>query len=150
MVSLKKISPESFGLVLVQVVCLVIIALTGPWKCVRIEWQIWELSGAALAIACLVGLGRKSFSIFPEPKEKGVFVNKGVFAFIRHPMYAGILIICFCLVFEFPDTLRWISFGILTLVLMIKIIKEERMLAQNFPEYKEYQKQTNRLIPFIW
>lgn len=146
----KKLNPISLLLVAVQLACLSIIYLTGPLICIRVDLQIWQLSGLFLAISGLISLGRKSFSVLPEPKSKGVFVRKGIYAFIRHPMYAGIILVCICLVWQFPSPLRWGSFVVLLLVLVVKINREEAYLTERYEEYPEYQRQTNRLIPFIW
>lgn len=143
-------SPISILLVGIQVVCLIYIASTGPWKCSKMDLLIWQGAGILLALGGLFGLGRKSFSVFPEPKNKVIFVQKGIYAYIRHPMYAGIIIICTCLVWNFPDFWRWMVLGMLILVLVEKIRREERFLLAQFPEYQYYKEQTNRLIPFIW
>lgn len=148
--TLKLPPPLSIFLVLLQMLALVILATTAPLKCIRVELQIWELSGIFIAVSGLVSLGRKSFSVFPEPKKKAIFIRKGIYAFIRHPMYAGLLMISICLVIQFPSPLRWVSLVVLIVVFVVKIIREEKSLVAHYPEYKDYQQQTNRLIPLIW
>lgn len=147
---LPRLNAISILLVGIQLVCLGFIGFSAPLICIRVDLQIWELSGLFLSISSLVSLGRKSFSVFPEPKSKGIFVRKGIYAFIRHPMYAGVLMVSLCLVWQYPTLERWISLFILIIVFVLKIIREETYLIQKYKEYTDYQQQTNRLIPFIW
>lgn len=84
--------------------------------------------------------------------EKGQkVISTGPYAYIRHPMYLAILfMMCFT-----PLCLGsyW---GMLTsipivLVIVFRILNEEKVLAENLPGYKEYlQKTRYRLIPGLW
>ena len=140
----------SWLLVFVQVACLIFIGLTAPLKAIRIELQIWELSGVFIAISGIFGLNWHSFSVFPEPKNKGRLVQSGIFAYIRHPTYAGILIVSSTLIWQFWSIPRLLALCLLSFVLIFKILREEKLLAQKFPDYEDYKKNTNRLIPFLW
>lgn len=144
------VSMRSYALVLIQVLALGYLAYSGPIRTEHIEFQIWQLSGLFLAISALVGLNWHSFSVFPEPKPKGRFVQGGVYAFIRHPMYAGVLIVFGSLVWEFFSWDRLLALCVLLLVFVFKILDEERLLKARFPEYRTYCENTNRLIPFVW
>lgn len=146
----QKYPVRSWLLVAAQLACLVYLFYTGPWKAIRIDLQIWELSGVFLAVSGLFGLGRFSFSVFPEPRQKGRFVCSGIYAFIRHPMYAGILMIMATLVWQFYSWDRALCYGLLLVVFVVKIRIEERELLRRFPEYAQYQQNTNRLLPFVW
>lgn len=146
----QKYPLRSWLLVASQLACLVYLFSTASWKAIRIDLQIWELSGVFLTIAGLVGLGRFSFNVFPEPRTRGRFVRSGVFAFIRHPMYAGVLLISTTLIWQFFSWDRLVSGLILTAIFVIKIRLEEKILEAKFSEYNDYQQNTNRLIPFIW
>jgi len=140
----------SWLLVGVQIALLGYLLSSASWRAIRIDLQIWELSGAFLAISGVLGLSWHSFSIFIEPKSKGKLVRTGIFAFIRHPVYAGILMVCAALVWQFwtlPRIFAWLA---LLLIFIIKIRKEEAFLSKKFPEYLDYKINTNRLIPFVW
>jgi protein-S-isoprenylcysteine O-methyltransferase Ste14 len=143
-------STLSWVLVTIQLFCLFFLFSSAPWKTIRIELQIWQLSGIFLAVSGLLQLSWHSFSIFPEPKTKGRFIRKGIYAYIRHPMYAGVLMVVATLIIQYWSWYRLISAGLLAFVFVLKIVKEEKFLSQKFPEYLEYQKNTNRLIPFVW
>ena len=78
-------------------------------------------------------------------------VSTGVYALVRHPMYAGALL----LIISIPLALGsyW---GLLLLVLLVpllawRLLDEERFLARNLPGYPDYQRRVRyRLVPLIW
>ena len=140
----------SWILVLAQIGCLYYLFQSAPWKVIRVHLQIWELSGVFLAISGILGLNWHSFSVFPEPGKKSRLIKTGIFAFIRHPIYAGIIIIIGTLVLQFWSIPRLLVSLLLFGIFILKIKMEERLLLKKFPEYSDYQNSTNRLIPFIW
>jgi len=78
-------------------------------------------------------------------------VSTGPYALVRHPMYAGALV----LLVGIPISLgSWWGLPIipaLAPVLIWRLLDEERMLARDLPGYADYQrKQRWRLIPGIW
>ncbi len=147
---LKHHSLYSWLLVLGQMACLAFLAATGPFVNKRVDFQIWELTGLFLMLSGLLALNWHSFSVFPEPKAKGRLIRNGIFAFIRHPMYAGLLLIAGTLVWEFWSWPRVLAWGLLLILLVVKIVKEEHLLQSRFPDYHAYMQNTNRLIPFVW
>lgn len=84
--------------------------------------------------------------------EKGQkVVTTGPYAVVRHPMYSAILLI---MVFT-PLCLGsyWGLFATIPAfpLIILRILNEERALAENLPGYKEYlEKNRYRLIPGIW
>ena len=78
-------------------------------------------------------------------------VSTGVYAFVRHPMYlAGTLL------FVGAPMLLGSVYGILSgvvfsMMIMLRILGEEKLLAKELEGYEEYKKKVKyRLIPFIW
>jgi len=78
-------------------------------------------------------------------------VSTGPYAIVRHPMYAGALV----MLLGIPIALgSW--WGVLVIAAMLpaliwRLIEEERFLARNLPGYVEYQDKTRyRLIPLVW
>src|SRR5882757_9890389 len=116
---------------------------------------------AALAGDLLVALGWIAiFLVFKEntftsatielaPDQK--VISTGPYALVRHPMYAGALV----MLLGIPIALGS-CWGLLVIVgimpaLVWRLIDEENFLARNLPGYVEYQnKQRYRLIPLIW
>ncbi len=78
-------------------------------------------------------------------------VSTGLYAYVRHPMYAGVL----PLLAGMPLALGswWGLFGLVLIVpaLIWRLVDEEKFLRQNLAGYTEYSlKVRYRLIPFFW
>ena len=78
-------------------------------------------------------------------------ISTGPYALIRHPMYAGVIV----MVFGVPLALgAW--WGLLVIavtlpVLIWRIIDEEKLLKKDLPGYIEYtHKVPHRLVPYLW
>jgi protein-S-isoprenylcysteine O-methyltransferase Ste14 len=126
----------------------------------RFAWSVVP-SYIALAADVLVVLGfvaiffvlkENTFSsatIELAPNQK--VISTGPYALVRHPMYAGALV----MLFGMPIALgSW--WGLLVLVPMMpaliwRLLDEEKFLASKLPGYASYQHQVRfRLIPLIW
>ena len=78
-------------------------------------------------------------------------VSTGLYAYVRHPMYAGVL----PMLVGMPPALGswWGLCGLFLIVpvLIWRLLDEEKFLHKNLPGYTEYTKKVrSRLIPFIW
>lgn len=82
------------------------------------------------------------------------FVRKGLWAIVRHPNYAmeqTIWVIFYG--FSVVATGEWINWSIAGCLLLIILFKgssdfSENISAEKYPEYKDYQRQVPRFIPF--
>jgi protein-S-isoprenylcysteine O-methyltransferase Ste14 len=105
--------------------------------------------GVAFAIWARLHLGR-NWSPAPAMKEGHELVTSGPYAFVRHPIYTGIL----CAVLGATLSGSLIGAGLLGLVSVVfasRIVREERIMLELFPNtYPAYQARTKRLIPFVW
>ncbi len=77
--------------------------------------------------------------------------TKGMYRFIRHPSYTSGWLAYLGLAFAFYHPLTSTMVALLPIVgLLYRIHIEEKMLVEAFGDrYREYQKRTKRLIPFI-
>lgn len=75
-------------------------------------------------------------------------VAKGVYAFIRHPIYTGDLFLLLGLELALNS---WLVLGVFVLapIVLLKAIKEEEMLARELGGYDAYRRATKRFIPFV-
>jgi protein-S-isoprenylcysteine O-methyltransferase Ste14 len=77
------------------------------------------------------------------------FLTKGPYEIIRHPVYAGYLLIMISICEVEFTFLRFIALIILCAAVMLKIIREEYTMTQVVPEYKEYKLKTKAIIPYV-
>jgi protein-S-isoprenylcysteine O-methyltransferase Ste14 len=78
-------------------------------------------------------------------------VATGPYALVRHPMYAGALVMLIGVPFALGS--RWGSVLVIPIALVIvwRLLDEERFLAQNLSGYSDYRnKVRHRLLPFLW
>lgn len=86
----------------------------------------------------------------PHHLLKGYFfLNKGPYEILRHPIYAGYLLIMISIVEVEFTFLRLIALLILCMCVMFKIIREEYITLHAVKEYKEYKAKTKALIPYL-
>ncbi len=91
----------------------------------------------------------KNLTPFPSPKQNGSLINTGLYKFVRHPIYSGI-IVC-TIAFGFYNQNIWrIGIGVFLWILFyFKSIYEEKMLSDKFSQYIDYKHDTRRFFPFI-
>ncbi len=77
------------------------------------------------------------------------FTTQGPYEIIRHPIYAGIILLVSSLIEYAFTPIRVFAFLLLLIGIAMKILREEQTLLQKIPEYKEYKKKTKALIPYL-
>jgi protein-S-isoprenylcysteine O-methyltransferase Ste14 len=107
-------------------------------------------TGFAGRAAALRKLGR-SYSLYIDPAPTEGLRTQGIYALIRHPVYAFYLLETFSLAIVRPNLVSLISLVLVALATAWRIREEEcALLARYGEEYREYMKQTNRLLPWIY
>jgi protein-S-isoprenylcysteine O-methyltransferase Ste14 len=89
----------------------------------------------------------KSLTAHPMPSKNAVLVTDGLYKFVKHPIYSGLILLAFGLTISggfFPHTLFFIA---LLILLNYKAGFEEKLLMATYPGYAEYSKKTGRFIP---
>jgi protein-S-isoprenylcysteine O-methyltransferase Ste14 len=90
-------------------------------------------------------------SIIETNRDQKV-IDTGPYKIVRHPMYAGILIMSIFTPVALGSYWALIPFLVGTpAVLVMRIKDEEKFLTADLPGYREYHRKTKyRLIPFLW
>lgn len=109
------------------------------------------LVAAGLGIAMLVTFQNSYASATVTVETGQTVVSHGLYAFVRHPMYLGNVI----MMIGIPLALGsyW---GLLLLIpgnvlLTLRILDEEELLTRELPGYRDYtQRVRYRLVPYIW
>lgn len=104
------------------------------------------LLGNYLCIVVLMHLGR-SISIMAEARR---LVTSGPYSIIRHPLYFAEEIATLGIFLQFRS---WEAASILALHFAFQVqrmLNEERVLCETFPEYHAYMQKTARLVPGVW
>ena len=78
-------------------------------------------------------------------------VSTGLYALVRHPMYVGGLIFVLGIPLALGSWWGLVTFIPLTLLIVWRILDEERFLVENLSGYGDYRSKVKcRLIPFVW
>ncbi|MFN3332421.1 MAG: methyltransferase family protein [Caldilinea sp.] len=141
---------KSYTLVVIQFGALLALALTGPIVARHPVLLAVELAALALALWAIVTMRLRHVNVLPDVRPDSRLVRQGPYRWIRHPMYASILLGALALTLDESTPLRWLIYTILLVNLLVKLHYEERLLAAAFPLYSAYQEVSKRLIPFIY
>lgn len=146
---MASISKKSILYVSIQFACLCYLLIDFSFYYSLVDLLIKTAGIILILWAALVG-GVFNFNIQPEVKSD-VLITKAPFSVIRNPMYLGILLIFGVDIYYQPTTIRVVVYLVLLLILLLKIFAEEKFLEEKFKNsYKEYKKQSFRLIPFVF
>lgn len=107
------------------------------------------LLGAVVGIAGAVALGRHR-TPFIEPRADSELVRHGIYRFIRHPLYASLILLCAGWAVLWQSVPGGVAAGLLTLLLDAKARREEARLRARFPEYADYERRVKRLVPGVY
>ena len=86
-----------------------------------------------------------------QVKGKGKVVKTGIYKWIRHPQYAGLLIIGIGMILGWATLTSLLLYPIMILMYLRLAKKEEKDMLEEFgEEYRTYMQSTKRFIPFIF
>jgi protein-S-isoprenylcysteine O-methyltransferase Ste14 len=106
--------------------------------------------GLLIRVIAIYTLGR-SFTANVSIHATQTLHRSGLFQYVRHPSYTGMLLIFLSLGLRMQN---WLSLGIVLVLpfaaLLYRIHVEEAALSGAFVEYADYSRTTKRLIPGIY
>lgn len=85
-------------------------------------------------------------------KEGHTLVRRGPYAYVRHPIYSGILLAAIGSFLAVLPTLQGvICLCFLFIGFRLKSVLEERVLSRQFPdEYSRYRREVKALVPYVY
>ena len=113
-----------------------------------IVWGV-QVVAVALMLWARATFGRRSFHAAADPTEGGL-VTTGPYRFIRHPIYTAACLFCFAGILGTPSPLAFGSGGLLLVGAVLRMLAEERLLIERYPDYRAYASRTRRMIPFVF
>jgi len=138
--------------------------LIAPWTAQVLSekptWQVGYYGAYALVGVMLLGLvltwwarielGRLWSSAITR-KEEHRLVDTGPYAFVRHPIYTGIIIALLATAATEATMLAYLGAVLITIGLWVKARAEERFLSAELgPEsYESYRRRVPMLVPFL-
>lgn len=118
-----------------------------PIQIISVIFSIVGLVIAIVARRTLAGNWSPSLDV----KQGHELITGGVYHFVRHPIYSGLLLMLLGTLVAFQTDIEVIVFIAVTLTVLYRIRREEALMTQIFPKaYPAYKKRTKALIPFVW
>jgi protein-S-isoprenylcysteine O-methyltransferase Ste14 len=116
---------------------------------VRTIGLLFYTLGLAAAVTARVQLGRNWSDIEKAHlQEDHALVARGLYRYVRHPIYGGDLMMLFGLELALNS---WCVLGVIALIVYVRrqAIREERQLLRALPGYDQYCRRTTRFLPFL-
>jgi protein-S-isoprenylcysteine O-methyltransferase Ste14 len=135
-----------------QVVVLVALVLlpggddwpTPDW--LRLVAQVVFVAGLVVLVVASLRLGR-ALTPTPVPTASGRLQTGGLYRYVRHPIYSGVLLIVAGITLRSGSVIVLAVAAVTVLFFDRKARWEEARLAERFPDYGEYASRTPRFVP---
>jgi protein-S-isoprenylcysteine O-methyltransferase Ste14 len=107
-------------------------------------------AGSILRLAAVFVLGRRFSGLVAIQKDHELKTD-GLYRYIRHPSYAGLIVSMIGYALIFRSVMGLLLNILLFLFLISRINDEERFLEAHFgDEYRNYRLRTKRLVPYVY
>lgn len=108
-----------------------------------------QLAGLLVVVWARLTFGMRSFHVGSNPTQGGL-VTTGPYRFVRHPIYAGALLIIGGALVAHHDVYAIVAAACVAAGLAVRMIAEERAVARTYSDYADYAKRTKRIVPWIF
>ena len=102
-----------------------------------------------LMVRARITFKARSFHLSAAPTEGGL-VTTGPYKYIRHPIYAAALLFCWSGVAGNWSVENALLGGLVFAGAFTRILCEESLVRERYPEYQQYAEKTKRLIPYVF
>jgi protein-S-isoprenylcysteine O-methyltransferase Ste14 len=122
----------------------------------RHDWGVPATLTVTCTVATVVGLVvmvigaaglRRGLTATPLPNARAELRTGGLYRFVRHPIYSGLLLTMASITVTSGSGFRLLTLGLLVLLLTVKTRWEERHLTRRFEGYANYAARTPRFVP---
>ena len=86
----------------------------------------------------------------PRPRADGRLIDTGIYARLRHPIYAGMIFASFGWSVLTGSIGAFVAAFVLAVFLDAKARREEMWLLERYDAYAEYRRRSKRFLPGIY
>jgi protein-S-isoprenylcysteine O-methyltransferase Ste14 len=84
-------------------------------------------------------------------KQDHELITSGPYAWVRHPIYTGILLMIGGSALTIATPMAFVGFLVFLAGVVVKLRQEEALMMRQFPaSYPDYRGSVKRLVPFVW
>lgn len=138
----------SYSLVILQFTLIILLLLALPLSS-NLFTLLLQATAIIIGLWAVKAMHLGKFNIVPDPRDDTELITDGPYRYIRHPMYFSIILFFLPLVLKNFNGLNLAIYINLCIILFIKLSYEEQLLTQHLVGYKDYQKNSKKLLPFI-
>ena len=91
-----------------------------------------------------------SLTPMPKPTDQSTLKTNGIYRFVRHPIYGGLMMLCGGFDMALPSIGAMLPAICLIPLLIYKARSEEVWLRDRYPEYNDYAQRTRKFLIGIW
>jgi protein-S-isoprenylcysteine O-methyltransferase Ste14 len=148
-----KVKSKDYLFVTIQFILFGLFILNFDWNFgltffIKSIGLVFSIFGFLVALIAVLQLNTK-LSPFPTPKENAVLLENGLFQFVRHPIYSGLLLLFYGYGLYLDSIYKIVITSILLLLFYFKTNYEEIQLERKFPDYIIYKQKVGRFFPKI-
>ena len=108
-----------------------------------------QVAAMLLMIAARLAFGRRSFHAAATPTAGGL-VTTGPYGYIRHPIYAAVIYFAWAGALDNFSLAAVAAAAAITAGAFVRLLSEERLLLERYPEYRGYMTRVRRIVPFVF
>jgi protein-S-isoprenylcysteine O-methyltransferase Ste14 len=112
----------------------------------KIPSLILSILGFTVVLVALFNLD-KSLTAFPTPKNNSELITSGLYKYVRHPIYTGILLTVFGYSIYSMSISRLTVSLLLSILFYFKTNYEEQKLSDKYTVYQAYKLKVGRFLP---
>ena len=135
--------------VVIQFSCIIFLAFSAKLNDLNLISLSFIAVSIAIGLHAIIDMQLKNLNIQPSLRQNHKLITKGIYTYIRHPMYTSVLLLCFGLMLNNNTLATQVVMLILVIDLILKSNFEEKLLSKRFKNYDEYRQKTGRFIPFL-
>lgn len=125
-----------------------LLAMTGMLFSSSPAVVVGQTLGLGLAVWARRSFPSGGFRVGAAPGADAV-IQRGPYRVIRHPMYAAALLVVWASVLGHVEGWTALVGLVVTSVVVIRVIMEERLLRARYPAYAAYAASTKALVPYL-
>jgi len=124
--------------------------LPPPATAVEVTGLLGVFAGLVIAHAAVAQNRFAAPTIHDQSGEGQEVVSTGLYSLVRHPFYAGLLLVYLGAALWLGSTAAAIASAGFLILTLARIVIEERWLREHLPDYAAYAKRVRgRLVPFV-
>lgn len=113
-----------------------------------VAW-FFMILGFVIILLGIINL-KDNITVFPSPKNGNKLISSGIYEYIRHPIYSGIILSMFSYAIYIFSILHIIISIAVSIVFYFKSSLEEKYLIEIYEDYEVYKEKTGRFFPRLF